>query len=83
MPSLSFPDSRRARDQVAVLAKRDLRLPKWSVILPLRTRMTSTVSKWILRPVGANPQNVPLCVPWYVLNVVTRSPSEICQWISA
>src|SRR5439155_12377082 len=57
--------------------------PQWSVILPLRTRMTSTVSKWILRPVGANSQNVPSCVPWYVLYVVTRSPSEICQWISA
>jgi len=29
------------------------------------------------------PQNSPRCVPWYVLNVVTRSRSEICQWISA
>ena len=37
--------------------------PQCSVILPWRTRMTSTVSKWMLRPVGARPRNVPWCVP--------------------
>jgi hypothetical protein len=37
--------------------------PQCSVILPLRTRMTSTVSKWIFRPVGATPRNAPSWVP--------------------
>ena len=37
--------------------------PQCSVILPLCTRMASTVSKSIFRPVGATPRNSPLCVP--------------------
>jgi hypothetical protein len=37
--------------------------PQCSVILPFRTRMTSTVSKLICRPVAARPRNVPRCVP--------------------
>jgi hypothetical protein len=37
--------------------------PQCSVILPSCTRMASTASKWILRPVGATPRNVPWCVP--------------------
>jgi hypothetical protein len=32
-----------------------LATPQWSVILPSRTRITSTVSNWIFRPVGAMP----------------------------
>ena len=38
--------------------------PQCSMILPLCTRMASTASKRILRPVGAMPRNVPWCVPW-------------------
>ena len=38
--------------------------PQWSVIFPLRTRMASTVSKWIVLPVGAMPRKSPRWVPW-------------------
>jgi hypothetical protein len=37
--------------------------PQCSMIFPSCTRMASTASKWILRPVGATPRNVPRCVP--------------------
>jgi hypothetical protein len=37
--------------------------PQCSMIFPSCTRMASTASKWILRPVGATPRNVPWCVP--------------------
>jgi hypothetical protein len=37
--------------------------PQCSVIFPSHTRMTSTVSKWINRPIRATPRNDPSCVP--------------------
>jgi hypothetical protein len=46
------------------MREKRLATPQCSVILPSRTRITSTVSNWILRPVGAMPKNSPLCVPW-------------------
>ena len=44
-----------------------LATPQCSTICPSRTRIASTVSNWISRPVGAMPKNGPSCVPWYVL----------------
>ena len=46
------------------MREKRLATPQCSVILPSRTRITSTVSNWTLRPVGAMPKNSPLCVPW-------------------
>src|SRR4051794_18193853 len=45
------------------ISEKRLATPQWSVICPLRTRMASTVSNWMLRRVGAIPKNSPKCVP--------------------
>ena len=41
------------------MREKRLATPQCSVILPSRTRITSTVSNWILRPVGAMPKSSP------------------------
>src|SRR5215831_7085072 len=53
-----------AQPPICCMSERRLPTPQWSVILPFWTRITSTVSKEILRWVGATPRNRPSCVPW-------------------
>lgn len=46
------------------MSEKRLATPQCSLILPSTTRIASTVSNWIVRPVGAMPKNSPSWVPW-------------------
>jgi hypothetical protein len=68
--SIAYVSAGGVHPPICSIKDKILPTPQWSVIFPLRTRMTSTDSSWILRWVGATPRRGPSCVP--VIRLISR-----------